>query len=148
MGLNAYNAVATLSEMQALMQQFNGNEHQTAYPTRGGEMTPADDALGLDVLHYIFSTLLLMTARPDLVAMASLSRRVPAKKGREVKEFWEPAIIGANYRTRREANPPQGGTHASPRFHWVKGFWKEQAYGPKFSLRREQWIEPYTRGGE
>jgi hypothetical protein len=86
--------------------------------------------LGLDVLHFIFSTLILTTARPGLVTNASIASRAPAKKGREAKEFWNPAIIGANYKIRREAKPPQGGTHASPRFHWVQGFLREQPYAP------------------
>jgi hypothetical protein len=28
----------------------------------------------------------------------------------------------------------------------VRGFWREQAYGPKWSLHRRQWIEPFFRG--
>jgi hypothetical protein len=30
----------------------------------------------------------------------------------------------------------------------IRGHWKRQPYGPKLSLRRRQWIEPYWRGPE
>ena len=28
----------------------------------------------------------------------------------------------------------------------VRGFWRDQAYGPNHSLRRRQWIPPYVKG--
>jgi hypothetical protein len=31
--------------------------------------------------------------------------------------------------------------------HWRAGHWKRQAYGPRFSLRKPIWIEPYSTGG-
>jgi hypothetical protein len=144
--LEAYGSVITMPELQMMIKSFS-TEHGTAIPLRGGSMTPADYDMGVEVAHYIFSTLMLMTARPDLVTKPSLSHRIPAKKGNLPKEFWNPAIIGENYTARREVRPSQGGTHASPRFHWVKGAWKEQPYGPNHELRRTQWIAPYARGG-
>ena len=30
----------------------------------------------------------------------------------------------------------------------VSGFWRNQAHGPKFSLRKQKWIEPFWRGVE
>jgi hypothetical protein len=99
------------------------------------------DALGLvnDRHHAV-------TARPDVVTPAALTNRVPAKKGREAREFWSPHVIGEHYKIRREPAPYQGGTHASPRFHWVEGSWKQQHYGPGRELRKTIWIEPYERG--
>lgn len=143
--LDYYGSVIALPELQDLIRHHN-TEHGSAVHT-GDRMTSDDFDLGMDAAHYIFSTLLLMTARPDLVTAASFTNRVPGKRGAQPREFWSPAVIGEHYRTRTEARPAQGGTHASPRFHWVKGAWKEQPYGPKLTLRRTQWVEPYTRGG-
>lgn len=146
--LDAYGPRLTLAELQHLIAKFAGvGDHSTAIPLRDGGMKPADHELGLDVAHFIFSTLMLMTARPDLVTAPSLTRRIPAKKGTAPKEFWNPAIIGEHYKVRSQAQPPQGGSHASPRFHWVQGFWREQPYGPQRELRKTIWIEPFTRGG-
>jgi hypothetical protein len=145
--LNFYGPMITLPELQDLIQRHSCNEHRTAVPLRDGGMKPGDHALGLDVAHYVLSTLMLMTARPDLVTGSSLSHRLPAKKSREPKEFWNPAIIGEHYKVRHEARPSQGGTHSSPRFHWVKGFLRDHSYGPGRTQHKTLWIEPYTRGG-
>lgn len=32
--------------------------------------------------------------------------------------------------------------------HIVRGHWRNQAYGPKLTLRRKQWIEPFWKGPE
>jgi len=32
--------------------------------------------------------------------------------------------------------------------HWVRGYWRGQAYGPNNSQHKEVWIEPFWRGGE
>lgn len=144
--LDKYGPRVTMEELSGLMRQFSGNEHATAIQLRDGGMKPADFELGPTVAHFIFSTILLMTARPDLVTTGKLTNKTPTKKGREPKEFWSPNVIGEHYKLRREHGPSQGGTHSSPRFHWVQGFWREQPHGPALALRRSQWIEPYTRG--
>jgi hypothetical protein len=94
-------------------------------------------------VHLLFGTFALMDARPDLVTHGSLLKRV--KKADGVREFWSPNVIGEHYRIKRENGL---GSHASPRMHWVRGFWREQPYGPGFGMRRTQWIEPYLRGEE
>jgi hypothetical protein len=98
------------------------------------------------VAHLVFNTLQLMIARPELVSMGSLIKQVHNKR-QSVKAFWSPNTIGADYRLRREQRP-LGGTHASPRGHWVRGFWRDQACGPNYSEHKEIWIEPFWRGGE
>lgn len=47
-----------------------------------------------------------------------------------------PGTTGDDEKTRREL---------SHRFI-VRGFWRDQAYGPNHSLRRRQWIPPYVKG--
>ncbi len=45
-----------------------------------------------------------------------------------------------------ESATPQGehagGSHASPRPHWRKGYFRMQPHGPKMSLRRMRFIKP------
>jgi len=98
------------------------------------------------VAHLVFNTLQLMLAKPELVSMGSLIKQVH-KKRHSIKAFWSPNTIGKDYRLRRESQP-LGGTHPSPRGHWVRGFWRDQACGPKYSERKEIWIEPFWRGGQ
>jgi hypothetical protein len=42
----------------------------------------------------------------------------------------------------------RAGMPASPRGHWVRGFWRDQACGPEYSQHKDIWIEPFWRGGE
>ena len=74
-------------------------------------------------------------------------KRISKGPGRTV-EYWQPHIIGKHYKLRYEHRTGQGGTHASPRGHWVSGFWREQPHGPQRSLRKTLWIEPFWRGGK
>lgn len=98
------------------------------------------------VAHLVFNTLQLMLTRPNLVSVGSLVRQV-RHKSKSIKTFWTPNIIGEDYRLRRESQP-LGGTHASPRGHWVRGFWRDQACGPNYSQHKDTWIEPFWRGGD
>src|SRR5215469_2361975 len=95
------------------------------------------------VAHLVFNALQLMLARPELVAMGSLVKQVHSKR-HSIRAFWTPNTIGKDYRLRRESER-LGGTHASPRGHWVRGFWRDQAYGPNYSQHKEIWIEPFWR---
>jgi hypothetical protein len=94
--------------------------------------------------HLVFNTLQLMLSRPNLVSMGSLVKEIHKKKS--INKLWTPNIIGKDYRLRRESQP-LGGTHASPRGHWVRGFWRDQACGQNYSEHKEIWIEPFWRGG-
>lgn len=53
-------------------------------------------------------------------------------------------------RERRDPAPDKGGAHGSRRGYGhrfiVRGFWRNQAYGPGHSLRRRQWIPPFVKG--
>ena len=110
------------------------------------DVTADDKHLMARVAHLVFNTLQLMLARPDLVSVGSLVKQVHNKKN-SIKTFWTPNIIGKDYRLGRESQP-LGGSHASPRGHWVRGFWRDQACGPNYSQHKETWIEPFWRGGE
>jgi hypothetical protein len=114
------------------------NQTRTSGPDQSSEITR--------VVHLVFNTLQLMLARPNLVSVGSLVKRVHDKK-KSIKTFWSPNMIGKDYRLRRESQP-LGGTHASPRGHWVRGFWRDQACGSNYGQHKEIWIEPFRRGGE
>jgi hypothetical protein len=88
----------------------------------------------------LFGTLLAMTARPELIGGARHINTVPAKKDRPAREYWSPNIIGQNYQTKR--GEATAGTHASPRWHWRRGHYRNQPYGHEMKLRRVIWIEP------
>jgi hypothetical protein len=103
-------------------------------------MSPEDNHMMIQVVHYCFNSILLLNDRRDLVTEGGMLRAVT--QAGERREYWSPNIIGQHYRIRRDGE----GTHASPRFHWVRGFYRAQPYGPGFSLRRQMWVEPYTRG--
>ena len=145
--LDAYGPSVTLPDIDKKAAECltDSSEHESGVlflPQL--HMSDEDNQMMLEVVHYVFSAMLIMQDRPDLVTRESRLRRITSKKG-EHREFWSPNILGEHYRIRRQS-ADQGGTHASPRFHWVRGFHREQAYGQGRELRRQQWIEPYTRG--
>jgi len=45
-----------------------------------------------------------------------------------------------------EQTAHQGGTHESPRQHWVTGHWHTYLYGPGRTERRLKWVQPFLRG--
>jgi hypothetical protein len=100
------------------------------------------EAILARAVHILFGTFFVMEARPELVTHARLSKRV-MKRGRQ-REFWHPNVIGEHYRVRYEGST--NGTHASPRIHWVRGFYRNQPFGLGRSDRRLVWIEPFMRG--
>lgn len=135
-----------LEKLDQLVQDFAVHDHST-YSMYSAQLTLADNRFMARVSHFVFGTLLLMLAMPSHVTTASLRKRVPSKAvGQPPKEFWCPNVIGLHYKIRR-VGIPQGGTHASPRGHWVRGAHKMIAYGEKSALRKPKWIEPYWRGG-
>jgi hypothetical protein len=95
----------------------------------------------------VFNLVLFITHKPELVEPAQLLKRVRKGPGQPI-EYWKPHIIGRTYRLRYKRHEATG-THASPRGHWVSGFWREQPYGPRAEQRRKTlWIEPFWRGGQ
>jgi hypothetical protein len=138
--------VVNLGDMDKFFDrlQAQSTKLRSIDPGHSVEQTEDDYTLQKAVMHYIFGALLIMVDRPDLISPGQLRKRVQ-RRGGTSQEWWSPRILGENYRVRRP-HVDHGGTHISPRFHWVRGFWRNQAYGPELSLRKRQWIEPFTRG--
>jgi hypothetical protein len=132
-----------IAQLDATIQDTPHNPLQTQFQT---DITAYDKHFMARVAHLVFNTLQLMLARPELVSTGSLVRQVRNKR-HSMKAFWTPNTIGQDYKLRRESQP-LGGTHASPRGHWVRGFWRDQACGANYTQRKETWIEPFWRGGE
>jgi hypothetical protein len=136
-----------LAELDTLVQTFAGHDHMS-YSMYSASLTEEDNRFMARVSHFIFGTLLMLLAKPEFVTRGGLKKRVLTKApGLPPKEFWEPNVLGLHYKIRR-LYVPQGGTHQSPRLHWVRGAYKEQAYGEKRSLRKTIWVEPYLRGAD
>ncbi len=131
-----------IAQLDSTIEELPNRPNETRFQC---DITTDDKKFMARVSHLVFNTLQLMLARPNLVSMGSLAKRVHSKKA-TAKEFWSPNVIGKGYRLKRESEP-LGGTHSSPRGHWVRGFWRDQVCGPKYSQRREAWIEPFWRGG-
>lgn len=140
-----YDAIkkVNLAELNAMSLKFDEHPHSSGWLTTP-QMTPEDTHFGAKVAHLIFGLLLIIDAKPELVEKGELLRKV-MKKGERPREFWSAHVIGRNYRLRREY---QGGTHASPRGHWVDGYYRQQPYGPNNTLRKRKHIDPFWRGGD
>jgi hypothetical protein len=132
-----------IAQLEATVQDTSTPPNATQFQS---DITTYDKHFMARVAHLVLNTLQLMLARPDVVSMGSLVKQLHQKK-KPIKTFWTPNMIGKDYRLRRESLP-LGGTHASPRGHCVRGFLRDQAYGPNYGQRKEIWIEPFWRGGE
>lgn len=131
-----------LTDIETLSHNLNPHNSSTGFGAI--DITDQDNRLMVRVAHYVFSSLLIMLDRPAMVEMGRLEKRV-SRRGEQPKEFWEPNVIGKGYVVKREVGVPVG-EHASPRLHFVRGFWRQQVHGSGRLLRRTQWIEPFIRG--
>ena len=137
--------IVDLKDIDEAISRYEYEVHSSGW--LGANMDKDDTRVGIKTAHLIFGLLLLMLRKPELVSEGKLINKVRAREGQAPKEFWKPSIIGEHYRLRRV--PQQlGGTHASPRGHWVRGFWKDVHYGKANAYIKDMWIEPYWRGGE
>jgi hypothetical protein len=103
--------------------------------------TPVDDTAMKRATHLLFATFAVMTARPELLEAG----RRTGKATRHGEDWWSPTLIGPRYRYQRVDH---GGTHASPRLHWRRGHWREQAIGAGRKEHKTLWIEPTLISGE
>jgi hypothetical protein len=96
---------------------------------------------------FVLNLIQLMCARPEVIAPETPQTKQPrGANGSGSPRFWQPRVIGADYRLRQEPKEDQGGSHASSRAHWVRGYWREQPWGEGRRLRKTLWIEPFIRG--
>jgi hypothetical protein len=95
------------------------------------------DSIARSVCNLLF----IMAARPDYV---EAGRRQGFHK-KSKSELWTPNVIGKNYRIKTKAQG-EGGTNGTKRFHWRRGHFRHQAFGPQLMERKTIWIEPMMVG--
>jgi hypothetical protein len=106
-------------------------------------ITSDDETFLSRMVSVCFSLLIAQTARPELLTP---EHRATGKRTKKApREIWTPNFLGKGYTARRETAE---GTHASPRLHWRRGHFRNQAYGPKHSERKTIWIEPTLIGSD
>lgn len=115
--------------------EFDPAKHQRPGDAFSLEMNRADHDTAVMLMQIGFNLLFAMAARPELIERG----RKSGKHKKSGNEFWQPNIIGRNYRVIRKSG---SGTHNSPQLHWRRGHFRYQAYGKNYSKRKEIWIEP------
>ena len=112
-----------------------------------GDSSIAVDADFADRLWLIGLTLVLIMASGErLLEEGRCLKVVKGKKPSDgSKEFWSPNFLGRVYRPLTEASESEDGESHLVR-HWRKGHVKSQPHGPKHSLRKIIWIQPYRAG--
>ena len=105
------------------------------------------DADFIDRLWLLGMTLVLIMASGEnlLETGVRLKTVKPKKDSDKPVEYWSPNYLGRVYTAKAEAGD-LGETDRHRRAHWRKGHLKSHAYGPRHSLRRIIWIQPYRTG--
>lgn len=91
------------------------------------------------LLRLVMNVSYYLTSVPNALEESTVGseKRTPSGK---VPDWWFPRWIGKKY-VRREI-VSKGGSHNSPRTHWRRGHWRNQAIGEGRQDRRRTWIEP------
>lgn len=106
------------------------------------ELAPTDDAFVRRLVSLAIRLLLVMAARPDLVERGGIARPATVKHGRERSALWHPNFIGRTFHVVREESAT-GADRPSPRMHWRRGHWRQQAVGPRGDGEHKViWLEP------
>lgn len=116
-------------------------EDRPAYDLTGVDFHKAQQSVA-NITKTAINLMLIMQARRELISGGGAIKKVKAKKkGQSRATLWSPLWIGKDYRFQTEKHSGEG-THASPRLHWRRGYWRNQAWGERHLLRRLRWIEP------
>jgi hypothetical protein len=90
--------------------------------------TESDVEFNTKMCNFVFNLLLLMQEKHEAV---QVERSRPAGRHKRTRtELWTPNVIGDGYRIRRVGPGSTGGDHGTKRWHWRRGHWREQGYGP------------------
>lgn len=101
----------------------------------------------VDKLWLLGLTLMLIMASGERLVESGV--RLKVVKGKKLsdqpKEFWSPHFLGRVYKPLTLTSQSEDAeSHLIP--HWRKGHVKSQPYGPRHSLRKILWIQPYKAG--
>lgn len=95
----------------------------------------------------LVNLLFFMTAKPDCIEDENVERAERRKHNRTVDALYSPRKIGLKFRLAAFGQSDEHeatGRKLAP--GWRCGHWRDVAYGPDHSLRRETWIQPYPYG--
>ena len=101
----------------------------------------------IDRLWLLGLTLVLIMASGErLIEYGARLKVVKSKSpSQEQKEFWSPNYLGRVYTPVTSPTWPDD-TESHLVQHWRKGHIKSQPYGPRHSLRKLKWLQPYRAG--
>jgi hypothetical protein len=114
---------------------------------------PQDDAdrrLLNRLEHIVINVLLFLSATPLEYQPEEVLRKARVEGSRLIPGLVNARFVGqSQVRPLRVEGKPDPVHHTGRHLpgHWVAGAWKRVAYGPKLSLRRLQWIQPYRTFG-
>ena len=146
-GLSAQkNPIVSFDRLAELTESLTDRTDPVLLNDNKVKPTEDSNTIHSNVTHYLFSVLMALDACPTLVKESRFERSRKIN-GEVVEQYWSHRVFNTEPRERKSGTK-QGGTHASPRQHWVWGHWTNQPYGPNSSLRRRTWIRPYERGGD
>jgi hypothetical protein len=86
---------------------------------------------------------LIMASGENLIETGRQLKIVRSKNHSDAPiEYWSPNYFGRVYQTKTEGGDLE--SHLRP--HWRKGHLKSQPHGPRLTLRKMIWIQPYRTG--
>lgn len=134
------------------LSSFDSLDFETISPVTGevdpSLTSPEDTKFTKKMCHLGTTIIMLMAARPELVAVETARDATPTADGRTSRnKLFRPNWIGRGYRAARKEGLPEG-THASPHMHWRRGHWRHQPFGPQRRERKDIWLEPCIVGHE
>jgi hypothetical protein len=114
-------------------------------------LAPHEDQIDLSAEDFInqlwllaLTLSLIMSSGENLLEPGKLLKRVqPKNRSVRLLEFWSPHYLGRDYKVHGEPGDP-GDRKIRP--HWKRGHIKSQPYGPRQSLRKVIWLQPYQTG--
>jgi hypothetical protein len=108
----------------------------------------------LKAQHLALNILLFMSSSPADVQPLEELRKPRVVGDRFVSGFYKARFIGDAQRKRVRNQPEvlaekiaRTGLESAHAAHWVAGSWRQQPHGPKSSLRKLIWVQPYFAQG-
>jgi len=146
---------ATTLRSEEPLSSFDSLPFETFVPSELSIIPPQFPDAGVEedtkftkrACHLGTTLLMLMNARPELVAVETQADAPTTPEGRTPRnKLFAPNWVGRDYRIVRRGEAE--GTHASPVMHWRRGHWRHQPFGPERRERKDIWIEPCLVGHE
>jgi len=134
------------AELQQLREQVGWLGPRTHTPLAPAELVNAGSPAAVVVATWLLIAQRLAETAPVVVDKAI--RKAYQRAGRPAPEVRLVRIRGANI-TGSVTRRPDGQDSPRPEFRWwVKGYWRNQPYGPGRAQRRLIFLDPHLRGPE